>query len=234
VAETNDNLAPQYEELVDKELRTLYKGDCTLASLSWEELRTVWQDLDRLEQGALWGKALLMAAVDVKYGERAVEAFAEDMGISRSYAYKLRRTWMTFPKPNLRFPELSFSHHLLAAYTPNPDYWLETASLHDLSRGAMQAKIQRARIKTRAVMVETKEEPVPENKVVPESIPPNPRVALAPTVPSTLLPDERKRTREDLETEFMGLVSSLLEADYLLSDIIAAMKQVAERLRKGG
>lgn len=211
--------------------------DANIDEVSWEEYLSIWDALNEHEDNILWAKALVCAAIEVQYGEESIRAFANDVGIGESTAYGYRRTWMEFPRSEDRFPELSFSHHRIAATTNNSHYWIEDAALHGLSTHAMERKIRKRQQQTKAALVEEQKKALTSGEEVPEpeeiEVPANHNVPLSPTPPATFSAKEQEAARKELEESCTQWFFDRIEDQYLVSDIIKAMKTVIASARAG-
>lgn len=219
------------EGILREQMLSVYNVD--MDTLSWEEFITIWGRLNEVEDSVKWGQALLCAAVEVRYGEGSIKAFAADIGIGESTAYRLRRTWLAFPRPDDRWPELSFFHHELAASTNDPAYWAEYAALHGLStyglqraisKRAQQTKVELAKETRRAL---TSGEPVRVEEI---ELPANHQVPLSSPAPATFRETRLAPSEEELEKECVEFVCGLVEKGYLVSQIANIFKRVLASL----
>lgn len=109
----NRTLVPIYAEVYEAE--------------DWESL--VCQGLEAREQkdNAQWELGKLADKVNVKYGQDSVGVFASSIGVNKRTLLRYRDVHRGF-KNLRRDPVLSFSHHLKALGTDNPQEWLDKAS----------------------------------------------------------------------------------------------------------
>lgn len=227
-------LAIRTGELIRKEMRDALQVD--IDDLEWEEYRTIWEGLNDAEDSILWARALVCVAIDSQYGEEDIKAFAADVGIGESTAYRYRRTWLAFPVGENRFPELSFSHHAIAAMTNDPNYWVEEAALHGLSTHALEKKVRQAQQRTKAALVEETKKALAAGEEPPGaedvSIPSNHNVPLSPTRPGTYTAEEEKADREELEKLASQWFFDRVEEGFLVSQIVKAMRDVLESVTR--
>jgi len=228
-------LAPNGKELIRAEMRDVHGVE--IEDMAWEEYYSIWEALDELEDGVMWGRALVCAAIDAQYGEESVKAFASDCGIGESTAYRYRRTWMAFPRREDRFPELSFTHHAHAAMTNDPHYWIEDAALHGLSTYAMEKKIRKSQQRTKAAIVEETKKALEAGETPPEiedvEIPANHNVPLSPARPATYSAQEEIADQEDLLESCTQWFFDRVEEGFLVSQIVRAMKEVIDNAKVG-
>lgn len=219
--------------LIRAEMQSIANAD--IEEMTWEEYRSVWDGLEDIENGVLWGRALVCAAIESQYGEESIKAFADDVQIGESTAYSYRRTWLSFPRIDDRHPELSFSHHRIAANTNNPQYWIEDASMHMLSTHALKRKIYEREQKTKAVLIEEQKKALEAGEVPPDpddiQINGNHNVPLAPTMSPTFSAKEREAAEEELKASCSQWFMDRIEEGYLYSDVIKAMKTIMEESR---
>lgn len=93
----------------------------------WESL--VSQGLEAREQkdNSQWKLGELADKVQVKYGQDSVGVFAVSIGVNKRSLLRYRDVYRGF-KTLQKNPVLSFSHHLKALGSPNPQEWLDKAS----------------------------------------------------------------------------------------------------------
>lgn len=222
-------------ELVRMEMRDVFEVDTN--DLEWDEYRSIWDSLQEIENGVLWGRSLICAAIEVQYGEESIKAFSDDVGIGESTAYGYRRAWLAFPRREDRFPDLSFSHHRIAASTNDPHYWIEDAALHGLSTHALEKKIRIRQQKSKAALVEEQKKALEAGEEIPDpedvDVKGNHNVPLSPTLPATFSAKEQEVARKELEESCSQWFFDQVEAGYLVSDIVGAMKTVLKSARAG-
>jgi len=227
-----NKLVRNNDELIKAQMFDTYNVD--LDDITWEEFGTLWGQLSEVEDSVKWGQALLCAAIETKYGEGSISTFAADMGIGESTAYRLRRTWIAFPRIEDRYPDMTFGHHALAAMTNDPNYWIEVAALHGLSTYALERKIRTNIQKTKAAVVEQAEKVLSgeaESMNVEEiELPANHNVPLAPTEPPAYPAVEQQMDEEALEKLCAEFICSCLEEGFLLSMVASVLRRVIDKL----
>lgn len=197
--------------------------------LEWAEFCTLWESLEDLADTVQWGKALLCAAIDIRYGEGAIKSFASELGIGESTAYRYRRTFYAFPRPEDRYVDLTFGHHALAAATNDPHYWVERASLHEMSTYALERDIRVAQQKTKVALIESAQKAIesggeePVGEVV---LPGNHQVPLSPARPASYPVEEERAGIEELESICAEFVYGLIEKGFLIGDISKVFRAV--------
>lgn len=197
--------------------------------LGWAEFCTLWESLEDVADTVQWGKALLCAAVDARYGEEAIKSFASELGIGESTAYRYRRTFYAFPRVEDRYADLAFGHHALAATTNDPHYWMEKASLHEMSTYALEKDIRKTQQQTKAALVEAAKKAIEsggEEQIEEIVLPPNHQVPLAAARPASYPVEEERATIEELESTCAQFVYELIEAGFLVGDISRAFRAV--------
>lgn len=96
----------------------------------------------------VWLQAWLVYEERQKLGPGAVEVFANEVGISASWAYKLLKLWTIFGHAPIQ--DLSPSHHILAAEKSNGDHeqarvWAEEAAANGYSKERFAKEIKETR-----------------------------------------------------------------------------------------
>lgn len=227
-----ESLEPTRKDRISRQMQAYY--GINWEDLEWEEYQVLWERLLEVEDSVKWGQALLCAAVETSYGEESIKAFAQDIGMGESTAYRLRRTWLAFPNPDERFPDLSFGHHAIAARTNDPHYWIEDASLHNLSVRALERKVRDAERKTKAELIERTQDAIENNGPPPDEssieLPPNHNVPLSPTHPPTFPVEEAKVVSEEIEERCARFVYDCLEDGFLVKDIRSVMRAILRKL----
>lgn len=93
----------------------------------WESL--ISQGLEAREQkdNSQWKLGELANKVQVNYGQDSVGVFASSIGVNKRSLLRYRDVYRGFSNLK-RNPVLSFSHHLKALGSDNPQEWLDKAS----------------------------------------------------------------------------------------------------------
>jgi len=85
-----------------------------------------------------WSQAAVAASVSKKYGQGEMEKMAEAVERSPSYLRQIARTYRTFTENFSREKDLSFNHHRIACYHPNPTAALTVAKEQGMSCRALE------------------------------------------------------------------------------------------------
>lgn len=212
---------------------------------SWEEFQTIWGELFSVSQGVLWAQALVCAAIDIKWGDETIKGFAQSVGLSPITIYRYRNTWKTFYQIEDRYPNLSFTHHAIAATTNDPHYWLQWSEEHEASSFALQRQIHLRENQTKVEIIEKQRELPPEafedteqsaTEVVVEALgddielPLNNNVILSASPPPTYNPSEEKALKEELDNILLAFVRELVGQGYLVGDIIGSFSNIKRNL----
>lgn len=113
---------------------------------SLEERADAWETVDRSLQNHYWYLGATAADLDGgKYGDGAVERFAELVGKSAGRVYQLIRTYKAFRDKDVS-GQLSFTHYQYAAESDNPDYWIRRAHDEGLSTRKLEDLIKGKRL----------------------------------------------------------------------------------------
>lgn len=111
---------------------------------SIQECVAVWRKIDSSADSARWGMAAVAANVvaSSKYGDNAVQEFAEAVGHKKRYIYRFANThnfWTNKQQcPRGHFSELTFSHHVKAVVHPDPVAAMEHALANGLPAVALE------------------------------------------------------------------------------------------------
>lgn len=106
---------------------------------SWDDHVEAWHALGRKAEDAAWGRAAVAASLRHRYGEKAIEKFAAEVGQSRTNVFRLAQIHIAYVEKSRRRDNLSFAHHIEALTAPDPGAALEQAeregwSVRDLRR----------------------------------------------------------------------------------------------------
>lgn len=116
-----------------------------MPAISYEEDLAHFTTLLEAEAASLWAQAEHLRRMVERWGRGTARAVAGDTGLSAGYIRQLIGTANAFPAPTDRAPDLSFSHHRIAAFTDDPATWLDRAVAHGWSVDDLRAAIQAAR-----------------------------------------------------------------------------------------
>ena len=124
--------------------------DLVVTEVSMET--AVWADdvqrfvsLMEHESASLWAQAEQARLMRVRYGRDTARLLASEVGLTKGYIRQLIGTANVFPDPTQRAQDLSFSHHRIAAFTEDPDYWLHEAVAEEWSVDDLRAAIKTAK-----------------------------------------------------------------------------------------
>lgn len=218
-------------QMLHTQMLATYK--VSMEDLEWAEFCTIWESLEDVADTVQWGKALLCAVVEARYGEESIKSFANELGIGESTAYRYRRTWHEFPRPEDRYADLTFGHHALAATTSDPHYWVEYAALHNISTYALEKQIRLTMQRTKAEVIETAKKAIESGEPIDTSaieVQANHQVPLAPTRPPTYPAEEEQASDDELEDKCAQFVYNLIEDGFLLHQISKAFRGVLKAL----
>lgn len=226
-----DSLDINREEILRSQMMATYKVN--IDDLEWAEFCTLWESLEDVADNIQWAKALLCAVVDAKYGEESIKSFAAELSIGESTAYRYRRTWNEFPRIEDRYPDLVFGHHALAATTHDPHYWVEYASLHNMSTYALEKKIRVSQQQTKAALIESTRKAIEsggEEEIDEPELPANHQVPLAATRPAAYPAEEERITQQELEDKCAQFVYDLIEEGFTIGEIREVVRTVLRSL----
>ncbi len=71
-------------------------------------------------------RGAIVASLDTKYGNGAVDRFANEVGVTSKTLWQYRQVY-TFYQNSLRSENLSFTHHLVSIYAPDAEVALKLA-----------------------------------------------------------------------------------------------------------
>lgn len=112
---------------------------------SWAEHVEAWHAAGRLAEQALWTRAAVAYSLRETFKAEGVAKFAEEIGQTTARVYGLAQVFERFPAESNRFDSLSFTHHQLAAATPDPAATLTRAQEEGWSVPAMRAALSAPR-----------------------------------------------------------------------------------------
>lgn len=106
---------------------------------TWEDHVEAWHHFGRDVENAMWGRAAVAASLRHRYGEKAIEKFANGVGQGTSTVRQLAQVHETFPENARRLANLSFYHHVTALQAKDPTAALEKAEAEGWSGGSIFA-----------------------------------------------------------------------------------------------
>lgn len=113
-------------------------------SSGWEDHLQAWIDAEADVTSARWRQAAVAHSLVTQYGDRAVERFAESIGIAARRVWEYRTAYAiaaAWSKHSERPQNLTFSHFVIASSAPNPHEYLEQAAANQLSTRALRRLI---------------------------------------------------------------------------------------------
>lgn len=111
-----------------------------IAGKTFEEILELYFYCLEKSQDSKWERAALITVMH-DYMELTPKEIASAVGCSASLCRKMVRVYNTFPSESSRIPVLSFRHHQIAAYTEDPQKWLNDAADNQWSTRVLQEKI---------------------------------------------------------------------------------------------
>lgn len=109
----------------------------------WEEHVNEWQKAATEVQAGLFKLGAIAASLTTRYGERDVQRFAHEVGVSTALIYERASTYKQINTKRVTIhPVLPYTHHKLAAATDRPDYWLNRAEDERWSSRQLDAAIK--------------------------------------------------------------------------------------------
>lgn len=93
---------------------------------SWEELVSSGIEARELKDQSQWKLGELADRVETKYGSNSIGVFATSIGVNKNSLLRYRDVYRKFKDREIN-PAVSFSHHLKAAGTDEPDEWVNKA-----------------------------------------------------------------------------------------------------------
>jgi N6-adenosine-specific RNA methylase IME4 len=99
---------------------------------SWDEHVQAWKAVTREIEDRQWMLGAIAESLTRTYGERSVERFALDVGCKAQTVWQYAQVYQRF-KNYERSENLTWSHHLVASYSDDPQAALEEAEKKKLS-----------------------------------------------------------------------------------------------------
>lgn len=103
---------------------------------SWEEHVQTWLDLERVVTDQRWRQAAVVASLETHYGEKSLDKFAQEVGISPKRLYEYRAAYRVYQFSG-RAENLDFTHYVIASRAENPAQIIEQAATDGLSTRAL-------------------------------------------------------------------------------------------------
>lgn len=134
---------------------------------TWEDHVEAWHHFGRVVEGALWGRAAVVASLKGRYGDRAVERFASEVRQAPRTLWQLAQVFEKFPEDRGRTQNLSFWHHAVAMYAKDPARALAKAEAEHWSVAELRAHLKQSKVATAAAPDEN-QPPLDWRKFVPK------------------------------------------------------------------
>ena len=119
--------------------------DVSAETAAWADDVQRFASLMEHESASLWAQAEQARVMRVRYGRDTARLLASEVGLTKGYIRQLIGTANVFPDPSQRAQDLSFSHHRIAAFTEDPEQWLQTSVDEQWSVDDLRAAIQAAK-----------------------------------------------------------------------------------------
>lgn len=107
----------------------------------YDEKISEYRNLISNEDKCRWKKGDLALDVEIKYGQKTLQKFAEDVGEEYNTLRIYRKVAGTF-RSDKRSSKVSWTHHFIASMTENPEQWLEKVENEGLSTRQLKSKIK--------------------------------------------------------------------------------------------
>lgn len=111
-----------------------------MEEVSYEELIQAFINAETDKDGSSWKQAAIAFYLKERMAVQA-KTVSSDVGKSPRYVNQLVKTFSAFPEEGDRALDLSFSHHLKAAETDDPAYWIAQAADNHWSVRELQRAI---------------------------------------------------------------------------------------------
>lgn len=108
---------------------------------SWEDHVSSWFEISEAVESAQWMRGAIVSSLDTNYGKGAVEKFAGEIMMAARTLWLYRQVHSFYQNCN-RLQNLSWKHHLVAMYAPNPDVALRMADDEGLSAANLARKLK--------------------------------------------------------------------------------------------
>ncbi len=107
----------------------------------YDEKINEYRGLISNEDKCRWRKGDLALDVEVKYGQKSLQQFAQDVGEEYNTIRIYRKVSGTF-RSDKRITDLSWTHHFIASMTENPEDWINEAKNESMSTRQLKSKIK--------------------------------------------------------------------------------------------
>lgn len=104
---------------------------------SWEDHVKAWQDVRGQIADYQWQLGAVAASMATKYGDRALDKFAKQVGDKRRTVYTYQQVYLRFGHQP-RLPNLTYSHYRAVVAAPNAEELLQQASQEALPTRAIE------------------------------------------------------------------------------------------------
>ncbi len=100
---------------------------------SWKDHVDAWRALGHQVEDAMWGRAAVAASLRHRYGDEAIEKFADEVGQAPRTIWRLAQVHLKFVENCRRRQNLTFSHHAEALIAKDPSAALGLAETKNWS-----------------------------------------------------------------------------------------------------
>lgn len=108
----------------------------------WEELVSEGMNAREQKDQSQWKLGELADRVNTRYGTDAVGLFAVNIGVNKKSLLRYRDVYRRYKGKEIN-PAVSFSHHMKAATTEDPEKWLNEAYENSWSVEKMAVEIDK-------------------------------------------------------------------------------------------
>ena len=108
---------------------------------SWNDHIRAWKAVTKEIEDRQWQLGAIADSVTRTYGEQSIEKFALEVRCKPSTVWQYAQVYQRF-KNSERSENLSWSHHLIASYSDNPESALTEAENKKLSVGGLRLIVQ--------------------------------------------------------------------------------------------
>lgn len=110
---------------------------------SWEEHVQTWLDLERVVTDQRWRQAAVVASLETHYGDKSLDKFAQDVGVSPKRLYEYRAAYRVYQFSG-RPENLDFYHYVIASRAENPAEMIDQAAADGLTTKALRRMVTQA------------------------------------------------------------------------------------------
>lgn len=111
---------------------------------TWADHVKAWQAISKEIEDRQWQLGAIAASVSRLYGEQSIERFASEVKCHASTVWQYAQVYQRFENYE-RSENLSWSHHLVASYSDNPEAALVEAEKKKLSVQGLRLVVRNAR-----------------------------------------------------------------------------------------